>query len=164
VAVATDIALLDSDRQAVANGMTTVFHGVTWSWEPGLRGAENARDILQTMEALRDRLAADTRFHLRHETYNFACEDEIKEWIGARRIHAVAFNDHLPSRDTIANRPERVDGMARRAGLAREDFLALVERLRAQKDEVPKSIKRIAARAVAESVPLLSHDDASPEQ
>src|SRR5262249_55751139 len=36
VHVATDIALIDSDRQAVANGITTVFHGVTWSWEPGL--------------------------------------------------------------------------------------------------------------------------------
>jgi alpha-D-ribose 1-methylphosphonate 5-triphosphate diphosphatase len=34
-----DIALLESDRQAVANGITTVFHGVTWSWEGGLRGA-----------------------------------------------------------------------------------------------------------------------------
>lgn len=164
VAVATDIALLDSDRQMVANGMTTVFHGVTWSWEPGLRGAENAREILRAIESLQHRLAADTRFHLRHETYNVACEDEIKEWIAARRIHAVAFNDHLPSPNTIANRPERVDEMARRAGLAREDFLALVERLRGLKDEVPKSIKRIAARAVAESVPLLSHDDASPEQ
>src|SRR5262249_31536286 len=32
VHVATDIALIDSDRQAVANGITTVFHGVTWSW------------------------------------------------------------------------------------------------------------------------------------
>ena len=39
-----DVALLESDRQAVANGITTVFHGVTWSWEGGLRGAENARD------------------------------------------------------------------------------------------------------------------------
>ena len=38
-----DVALIDSDRQAIANGITTVFHGVTWSWEPGLRGAENAR-------------------------------------------------------------------------------------------------------------------------
>ena len=27
-----DVALLESDRQAVANGITTVFHGVTWSW------------------------------------------------------------------------------------------------------------------------------------
>src|ERR1700741_4791189 len=33
VNVALDIALADSDRQAVASGITTVFHGVTWSWE-----------------------------------------------------------------------------------------------------------------------------------
>ena len=35
-----DVALCESDRQDIANGITTVFHGVTWSWEPGLRGAE----------------------------------------------------------------------------------------------------------------------------
>src|SRR4051812_24505437 len=33
-----DIALVDVDRSLVANGITTAFHGVTWSWEPGLRG------------------------------------------------------------------------------------------------------------------------------
>ena len=32
-----DVALIDSDRQVVANGITTVYHGTTWSWEPGLR-------------------------------------------------------------------------------------------------------------------------------
>jgi alpha-D-ribose 1-methylphosphonate 5-triphosphate diphosphatase len=52
-----DVALLESDRQAVANGITTVFHGVTWSWEGGLRGAENARAILEGIEHLRSRLA-----------------------------------------------------------------------------------------------------------
>src|SRR6266487_4627397 len=62
-----DVALLESDRQAVANGITTVFHGVTWSWEGGLRGAENARAILDGIERLRPRLGADTRYHLRHE-------------------------------------------------------------------------------------------------
>ena len=65
-----DVALLESDRQAVANGITTVFHGVTWSWEGGLRGAGNARAILDGLERLRPRLGADTRYHLRHETYN----------------------------------------------------------------------------------------------
>src|SRR5262244_2221661 len=58
-----DVALLESDRQAVANGITTVFHGVTWSWEGGLRGAENARAILDGIERLRPRLGADTRYH-----------------------------------------------------------------------------------------------------
>src|SRR6516162_11566129 len=68
------MALIDSDRQAVANGITTVFHGVTWSWEGGLRGAENARAILDGIERLRPRLGADTRYHLRHETYNLDAE------------------------------------------------------------------------------------------
>src|SRR5215469_14521011 len=99
---AMDIALSDTDRQVIANGITTVFHGVTWSWEPGLRGAGNARAILAAMEELRPRLGADTKFHLRHETYNLAAEPEVCDWIAARRIGALAFNDHLPSADTVA--------------------------------------------------------------
>src|SRR6201988_1593333 len=55
VSVAIDVALIESDRQAVANGITTVFHGVTWSWEPGLRGADNARSILDAIETLTPR-------------------------------------------------------------------------------------------------------------
>ena len=27
-----DVALIDSDRQAVSNGITTVYHATTWSW------------------------------------------------------------------------------------------------------------------------------------
>jgi alpha-D-ribose 1-methylphosphonate 5-triphosphate diphosphatase len=38
-----DVALIDSDRQAIGNGITTVFHATTWSWEPGLRSADNSR-------------------------------------------------------------------------------------------------------------------------
>src|SRR6516164_7573831 len=90
-----DVALLESDRQAVANGITTVFHGVTWSWEGGLRGAENARAILDGIERLRPRLGADTRYHLRHETYNLDAEAEIMTWLARRRIDAIAFNDHM---------------------------------------------------------------------
>eukprot|EP01035_Chromulina_nebulosa_P031819 gene31819-42441_t len=72
-----DVALIDSDRQVIANGITTVFHGTTCSWEPGLRSADNARGLLEAIEALRPRLAADTRFHLRHETYNLDAEEMV---------------------------------------------------------------------------------------
>src|SRR5262249_10048642 len=90
-----DVALLESDRQAVANGITTVFHGVTWSWEGGLRGAENARAILDGVERLRPRLGADTRYHLRHETYNLDAEADVIAWLAERRIDVIAFNDHM---------------------------------------------------------------------
>src|ERR1700730_11512842 len=106
-----DVALLESDRQAIANGITTVFHGVTWSWEPGLRGPDNARAILQPREPRERRLAADTRFHLRHETYNLDAEPEITGWLNEGRIDALAFNDHLSS--TVATkRPDKRAQMA----------------------------------------------------
>jgi alpha-D-ribose 1-methylphosphonate 5-triphosphate diphosphatase len=162
VAFSLDIALTDSDRQVIANGITTVFHGVTWSWEPGLRGADNARGILNAIERLQPRLAADTRFHLRHETFNFAAEDEVIGWLAKRRIHALAFNDHLPRPETVAHRPDKLDQMVQRSGLTHKEFIALVDDLRNHQDLVPHSIGRIAAAANTHGVPLLSHDDASP--
>src|SRR5436190_6459233 len=159
-----DIALLESDRQAVANGITTVFHGVTWSWEGGLRGPENARAILDGIECLRSRLGADTRYHLRHETYNLDAEPEIMAWLAERRIDAIAFNDHLTGIVDAPGRAHKLAPMVERSGLTREDFLALVERTKARAEEVPASIERIAVAAKASGVPLLSHDDTDPEQ
>ena len=164
VDVSLDIGLIDSDRQAVANGITTVFHGVTWSWEPGLRGADNARAILAAIEELQPRLAADTKYHLRHETYNLAAEPEVVDWIGAQRIGALAFNNHLPTAESLASRRHKLAEMVARAGVSREEFLALVERLRGHGEEVPGSIERLAKQAGAHGVALLSHDDASPDQ
>jgi alpha-D-ribose 1-methylphosphonate 5-triphosphate diphosphatase len=160
-----DIALCESDRQAVANGMTTVFHGVTWSWEPGLRGPQNARAILATLESLRPQLGADTRFHLRHETYNLDAEAEIMGWLAQRRIDMIAFNDHMLPVDTSSARARKLmQQMIDRSGVTREQFAAVVECARSRADEVPRSITRLAAAAKAAGVPLLSHDDVSPEQ
>jgi alpha-D-ribose 1-methylphosphonate 5-triphosphate diphosphatase len=161
---AMDIALMDSDRQAVANGITTVFHGVTWSWEPGLRGPENARKVLECIERLRPRLGADTRFHLRHETFNLAAEAEILSWLAQRRIDLMAFNDHMLIADETSTRSKKLGPMVERSGLSREAFLALAARVRERAEEVPGSIERIAQAACAHRVPLLSHDDTSPDQ
>lgn len=157
-----DVALYESDRQAVANGITTVFHGVTWSWEPGLRGAENARAILDGLEHLRPQLSADTRFHLRHETYNLDAEAEIITWLAARRIDVIAFNDHMSV--AAGDRGHKLAPMIERSGLTREQFIAVVDRVKSRAAEVPASIGRLAAAAAAAGVPLLSHDDVSPEQ
>jgi alpha-D-ribose 1-methylphosphonate 5-triphosphate diphosphatase len=164
VEISLDIALIESDRQVIANGITTVFHGVTWSWEPGLRGADNARGILAAIETLRPRLSADTRFHLRHETYNLAAEDEVADWLATRRIDALAFNDHMPTPGSLAKRSDKLAQMVQRSGLSHDDFLALAERLQARADEVPGSIARIAKQANSSGVPLLSHDDPNPGQ
>jgi len=162
---AMDIALFDTDRQVIANGITTVFHGVTWSWEPGLRGADNARAILAAMEELRPWLGADTKFHLRHETFNLDAEPEIIDWISSCRIGVLAFNNHMPAmKNQVPIRPAKIAEMAQRSGISHDAFRELVSRIAMRVDEVPDSIARLSAAANANGVPLLSHDDISPEQ
>ena len=158
-----DVALIDSDRQAVSNGITTVFHAATWSWEPGLRSAGNARRLLESIEALRPRLAADTRFHLRHETYNLDDEDEIRGLLAARRIDLFAFNDHMDSTVASLDKPHKRQRMVDRTGLSGDDFDRLVGRIAARADVVPASIARLAEAARQAGVRMLSHDDESPE-
>jgi len=162
---AMDIALFDTDRQVLANGITTVFHGVTWSWEPGLRGADNARAILAAMEELQPRLGADTKFHLRHETFNLEAEPEIIDWIDRRRIGVLGFNNHLPAiKEDVPVRPAKIAEMAQRSGISHDAFQNLVWRIAKCANEVPGSIERLSAAARANDIPLLSHDDISPEQ
>lgn len=152
----TDVALIDSDRQAIANGITTVFHGTTWSWEPGLRSAENARKLLDAIEALRPQLAADTRFHLRHETHNLDAEAEIIQWLTEGRIDLFAFNDHSNVK------PKKRNQLAERTGLPVEAVNDMLDRVVARRPEVPASIARLAAAARAADIRMLSHDDNSP--
>ncbi|MET4390606.1 alpha-D-ribose 1-methylphosphonate 5-triphosphate diphosphatase [Bradyrhizobium sp. F1.4.3] len=151
-----DVALVDSDRQAIANGITTVFHATTWSWEPGLRSAENARALLTAIEAMRPQFVADTRFHLRHETHNLDAEAEIFGWLAEGRIDLFAFNDHSNVK------PSKRAQSAERAGLSTEAFNDLLDRVLARRPEVPAANARLAAAARAANVRMLSHDDASP--
>jgi alpha-D-ribose 1-methylphosphonate 5-triphosphate diphosphatase len=158
-----EVALRDSDRQAVSNGITTVYHGVTASWEPGLRSIDNARKILDALDRMRPALAADTRFHLRLETFNLDAETEVTDWLGSRRIDLLGFNDHMPGENTPP-RTRKIAQMAERSGMTADDYMTMVERLRQRAAEVPLSVTRLARTAVDSGVPTLSHDDMSPEQ
>jgi alpha-D-ribose 1-methylphosphonate 5-triphosphate diphosphatase len=157
-----DVALIDSDRQVIANGITTVFHGTTCSWEPGLRSTDNTRKLLEAIEALRPQLAADTRFHLRHETYNLDAEDTVTQWLADGRIDLLAFNDHMQSSLASLEKPQKRARMVERTGLSGDAFDALVQSVMSRADDVPGSIARLAQAARSADVPMLSHDDETP--
>src|SRR5882757_4743852 len=158
-----DVALIDSDRQAIGNGITTVYHATTWSWEPGLRSGDNARQLLEAIETMRPQLAADTRFHLRHETYNLDAETEIAQWLTDGRIDLFAFNDHMDSTVASLDKPQKRARMVERCGLSSEEFDRLVARVVSRSYDVPGSIARLAGVARAAEVRMLSHDDESPD-
>jgi alpha-D-ribose 1-methylphosphonate 5-triphosphate diphosphatase len=160
----TDLALLDTDAQLIANGVSTAYHGVTYSWEPGLRGRESTCALKAALAEMKPRLACDTRFHLRHETHNLAAEGEVIDWLADGSVDLLAFNDHTDMiLDRILTKGKSTATYTARTGLSHDEFIALLHRVADGKPAVPASVERLAAAAVAHGVALASHDDHTPE-
>jgi alpha-D-ribose 1-methylphosphonate 5-triphosphate diphosphatase len=152
-----DIALLDTESQLLANGITTAFHGVTLSWEPGLRSADAWRALLRALAARR--WTCDMRVHLRWEAYNLAALETALTAIESGQVHLVAFNDHTPSILKKLADPVAGAKYSDRAGMTLQDFRNLAETVAAAADAVPAAQARIAAAARLAGLPLASHDD-----
>lgn len=156
-------ALMETDRHMIANGITTAFHGLTYSWEPGLRGAKIARCFVDELCRLRTRLVTDTRLHLRFETFNLDAVDDVMEWLASGKIDLLAFNDHL---DAIAQKigaPEELSEFTGRSGLSGIAFKDLLQRTAARRHEVNDAVVKIASTARKYAIPMASHDDGNPE-
>lgn len=158
-----DLALQETDRQMVSNGIATAYHGITYSWEPGLRGRDMAVELLDALDTLRSRLACDTRVHLRWETYNTLGAEDVLNWMKDGRIDLLAFNDHLDMIKKTLGNPQKVAKYADRAGLSGDGFINLIEEVEARKTEVAATKERLAQMAGKLDIPCASHDDESPD-
>ena len=158
-----DLAVAETEAQLLVNGITTAFHGVTLSWEPGLRSARAFSALLAALAANRPRQLCDMRVHLRWEAFNLEALDLALGAIAEGEVHLLAFNDHTPS--ILRKMADPVTGAkySDRAGMSLEEFRTLATRVGAREDEVPAAAERIAAAARAAGIPMASHDDVSPE-
>jgi alpha-D-ribose 1-methylphosphonate 5-triphosphate diphosphatase len=154
-----DLALRDTESQLLANGITTAFHGVTLSWEPGLRSLTAWRALLDALAA--GSWTCDMRVHLRWEAYNLAALETALADIAAGRVHLLAFNDHTPS--ILKKLQDPVEGAkySGRAGMKMAAFQAMAHEIAAQSHAVPGALDKIAAAARAAGLPMASHDDDS---
>lgn len=159
-----DAALAESDRQLLANGITTAFHGLTVSWEPGLRSLESAVRTVEAVRRLRPRLGCDTRLHIRWELFALDALDTVIGWLDDDPSPILALNDHTSTAMQKAHIQGKLSQSAERAGLPLADYVALLERAWARRDEVPAAVDRAAAAARAAGAVLLAHDERSPEE
>jgi alpha-D-ribose 1-methylphosphonate 5-triphosphate diphosphatase len=158
------VALLDTDRQLAANGITTAFHGLTWSWEPGLRGTRVGSELIETVTRLAPALACEHRWHLRFEAFNLDGLAAAVALLETGCIGLLAINDHTPAMAAAADKPSGNIGNAYRALVPVAEFNALAKAVHARAGEVPAGLARLAAAARTAGVPILSHDDATPDE
>lgn len=156
-------ALIDTDRQLLANGITTAFHAITLSWEPGLRSLETFRALLAAFAAREGALGADNRIHLRLETFAMDQWPDAAAAIAAGRVHLLAFNDHTAEIARRAEDSARAARYADRAKVKAAELAALAGAMLARSGEVEAFVAEAARLARAHGLLMASHDDASPE-
>ncbi len=154
------LALAETEAQLLANGITTAFHGITLSWEPGLRSAAAWTRMLDGLEAMRPASLCDMRVHLRWEAFNLDALDMAVAAIAAGRVHLLAFNDHTPSILRRMGDPVTGAKYSERAGMTLEAFRAAAGQVAAREAEIVPAQHRLAAAARAAGLPMASHDDA----
>ena len=156
------LALAETERQLLANGIATAFHGVTLSWEPGLRGAATWRALLAAFAG--NRFTCDMRVHLRWEACNVAALAEALAAIRAGQVHLLAYNDHTPSIVRKLDQPAVGARYAERAGVTVDAFREAALAAAARGGEVGEAWRALAAAAREAGLPMASHDDATVEE
>ena len=161
VDIAFPIAMHSVDRQLLANGITTAFHGLTISWEPGARSLEAGRRFMDGLQGLRASLMSDHRVQLRWETFAHDAVGDMASWLETEPRPAVAFNDHTTStvEKVKAGHHKKLAQWAQRAGLTVEAYLAEVDRVWSRAPEVSAKIREIAELASRRGAVMLSHDE-----
>ncbi|WP_416896629.1 MAG: alpha-D-ribose 1-methylphosphonate 5-triphosphate diphosphatase [Minwuia sp.] len=158
------LALVETDRQLIANGITTAFHGLTVSWEPGLRSIENAQAFVDALQATRPLLACDTRLHLRWETFALDAVDLVAGWFDLEPPPILAFNDHTTLTVQALRPGNKLEQWASRAGVTSDAYVELVNDVWSRREEVPAAISKLAERAREKGLVLLAHDERSPAE
>lgn len=158
-----DMAMRETDRQLIANGITTAYHGITISWEPGLRSLDQSLLVIHALEKLEPLLAADNRVHIRWETFALDQATEVLKLLAGPKVPVLAFNDHTSPLMKVADVRRAVNRHAERSMVAPGHYLALYEEAIARRDRVPCAIREVASAAQRHGVPMLSHDDRTAE-
>ncbi len=156
-----DMAMLDTDRQLVANGITTACHGVSISWEPGLRNLAEAKRIVAALDRLDHDLLCDNRVHIRWETFALEAAPGVVELFRRDKKPILAFNDHTSSVLKAGRQSAKMRTAAARAMIDEGAYVQLLDERKERDDEVQSAIEVLAAIAKASGIAMLSHDDAN---
>jgi alpha-D-ribose 1-methylphosphonate 5-triphosphate diphosphatase len=155
-AFSSPIALRETDRQLIANGITTAFYGITVSWEPGLRSLWNASSLIAEMERNRAILVADSRVHLRFETRTNEAIESVCEWLRSGRVDLLSFNDHTELTGRKLLSAHDAGEYAHRSGLSIDEFKRLFSHIETRGNS--ECLSALAPVAVAHKIPIATHD------
>jgi alpha-D-ribose 1-methylphosphonate 5-triphosphate diphosphatase len=160
-----DMALLELDKRLASAGVTTAYAAVGfWAYEKRkIRTVEKAREIVTTVNELRDTLLVDFYLHARYEITTPGVAQALAELIAAGQVHMVSLMDHTPGQGQYRNLERYFDFMAKWRNVPREaveaNFQERMDHLERIAESIWPAANRIAGLTLDCGIPLASHDD-----
>lgn len=166
-----DISLFELDKRLAATGITTAYAAVSFHWHSHirLRSEEWARQIIDTVNLLRDDLLVDFRIHARFEVTNPDAGPVLTDLIDKDQVHLISLMDHTPGQGQYRDIERYVNTMVEWRKL-KSGIATTADEIRQQIQETqshPKSwdvVSEVARIANQRGVPLASHDDDTPDK
>lgn len=152
------------DREAAAQGVTTLWLAQGWSWEGGHRGPDMAEAVLQAVADHRTLALTDQRVQLRVETHFVDAVPRLLQAAERFGLDYVIFNDHLEEGEQMRRTdPEGFAIWARKLGLGGHELAARLASATAAARAVPRSLCTLAQGFERLGIRFGSHDDPNAE-
>ncbi|NHM27588.1 phosphonate metabolism protein PhnM [Desulfofundulus sp. TPOSR] len=154
------------ERKLAANGITTIFHSISFSAGEGVRSNDLAATIARHISGqARQCHLIRNLVHLRYEISNTAALELMEELIAEGVASLFSFMDHTPGQGQYGSIEQYKKYVRKTYWLKEEECDALVaQKIRERQEVDPARLRFLAATAQARGVPLASHDDDTPDK
>jgi len=151
-----DFALINLDRKTAACGITTKLHAIAY-FEDELKGRHPAKskEILKTLNRLRDKLLVNNLIHARCEISSDI--SDILQVIDDPCVKLISIMDHTPGQGQFKNIEDYKAYHKRVYGLKEEEIERILNRKR-EHDKM-SNLRKVLDKAHKTGIPIASHDD-----
>lgn len=161
-----DLAFSELEKKLAGQGITTMFHSFSMAGaEWGVREDANAAGVIRRIVAAsRRRAMIGNKIHIRFEITNFQGVDTVKELLDDGMASLLSFMDHTPGQGqypTVEDYRRYMEKTYHLPFERIEQVLVAKEKGRLMCDG---TIEELRKSALANQVPMASHDDDSPAQ
>jgi alpha-D-ribose 1-methylphosphonate 5-triphosphate diphosphatase len=163
----TDFAFQNLDQRLAACGITTFCHALSFADnELGLRSPEEAEKLVVRLRHLErsGRCAVRHRIHARYEIGSERSARAIERLIAAGQVDLLSFMDHTPGQGQFKTLQSYLDFYVRTYQLAEAEVVSMVARKQNNRNRAWEQAARLARKARAAGIPILSHDDDTPDK
>lgn len=160
-----DLACLSADRKNALAGISTVFHCISFSDdELGVRSNAVAKDIVDTMTELKSQMTVDNYIHVRYEITDIPAVQLVEGMLAEGKVNMLSFMDHTPGQGQFRDVEKFATYMRLNYNADESSIAKMIEGKIEKGRGAWQRIEQLAKVGREQGVPLVSHDDDTPEK